>query len=100
MGELVEGYLRADDMEQLYEAAHMGALVFPGKVDIHVDVCNRVLAAVPTVPHRNGIPEVLDADLVDGYVAVVPLALNVYHHLSMCRETPVKGGIAAPAALL
>jgi hypothetical protein len=26
--------------------------------------------------------------------------LNVYHHLSMCRETPVKGGIAAPAALL
>ena len=79
LGKLLEGHFGTENVEQLDETAHMGALVFVGQIHIHVDGGYRVLKAVLFVQDADRISNVLDTDLVDGDSAVIPLVLDVFH---------------------
>ena len=42
-----------------------------------------MLKGFSPVKDRNGIPKILDADLVDGDIAVIRLVLNIFHERLM-----------------
>ena len=79
VGELLQGDLRPDHVQQLHETAHVSPLVLVGQVHVHVDVGHGMLDGVGPVEHGDGVSQVLDPDFVDGDVAVVSLVLDVFH---------------------
>jgi hypothetical protein len=64
-------------VEDLHEAAHVGALVLMGEVDCHRDGGDGVLGAVLAVGDGEGELDAADADAVDGKAAVVEFGLGV-----------------------
>jgi hypothetical protein len=75
----LQGDLGLEQVKHLYKATHMGALVFVGQIDVHIDGCHRVLATFAPVPHGDRIAEVFNPHFIDGNIAVVTLVLNVFH---------------------
>ena len=63
--DLLEADVPAVFAQDLDEAAHVGALVAVGQVDVHVDAGHGVLGAVELVQHHDGVRDVLDPHLVD-----------------------------------
>ncbi len=63
--DLLEADVPAVFAQDLDEAAHVGALVAMGQVDVHVDAGHGVLGAVELVQHHDGVGDVLDPHLVD-----------------------------------
>jgi hypothetical protein len=57
----------------------MRTLVVVGQIYMHIDSGNRVLKSIPAVSHGDGISEIFYTNLIDGYFAIIRLALNVLH---------------------
>jgi hypothetical protein len=72
----VHGYLSLA-VQDLHEPGHVRALEIVGEVHVHVEIRDRVLLAPGAVLDPNGMEDVLDADLVDGYPAGVGVALDI-----------------------
>jgi len=66
-------------IEYLDEATHVGALEVMGQVNIHVDARNRLLLLFVLVHDDDRVADILNADLVDGDVAIVVALLHVRH---------------------
>jgi len=66
-------------VEDLDEAAHVGAPESVGEVYEHGDGADGVLDLVGPVPDGDGITEILNSHPVDGNFPGVELVLNVYH---------------------
>src|SRR5210317_1008670 len=66
-------------IEYLDEATHVGALEVVGQVNIHVDARNRLLLLFVLVHDDDRVADILNADLVDGDVAIVVALLHVRH---------------------
>jgi len=69
-------------MQNFDKAAHVGALVSMGKIDIHVYGGNRMLIAVFAVQNRYGIAQVFYTDFINGNVAEVSFVLYIFHFKS------------------
>ncbi len=77
--DFLERHFRPEEMEHLDKPAHMGSLVFVRQIHVHIDGGHGVLARVSLVQHSDRVPDILDAHLVDGQVAMIPLVLNIFH---------------------
>ena len=66
--------------QYLDEPAQVRALDFGAQVHRHADLGDRVLAAVFPVPHRDGVAEAADADLIDRQLPVIGTALDIFEH--------------------
>jgi hypothetical protein len=83
-------------VEDFDEAAHVGAFIMVGQVDVHVDSGDRMLETVCLVQDNNGIFYILNPNLVDLNHPVVVHVLNINHgycgtvvlRLSGFRRTP------------
>jgi hypothetical protein len=72
-----DGEFGAVGVEDLHEAAHVGAFVLVGEVDRHGDGGDGVLGAKFAVGDGEGELDAADADAVDGEAAVVEFGLGV-----------------------
>ena len=68
-------------MQQFNEPAHMRSPVFMRQADIHVYGCHGGLIALPLIANRDGILQILDANLIYWNIAIVPLILYVLHFI-------------------
>ena len=59
----------------------MGAFIIAGQVYVHVDFRYGLLFSHVFIQNRNGVPNALDAHLVDINIPVVSVILNVFHKL-------------------
>jgi hypothetical protein len=60
----------------------MGPFEMMGQVDVHVDACQDILISIDLVQNRNGIPDILDADLLNLNFPVIVEVLYIDHSLS------------------
>ena len=66
-------------MEHFYKTAHVGPLIVMGQIHIHAYCGYSMLKFVFPVKNRYGVLKILYTDLVDGYVAMIELILNIFH---------------------
>jgi hypothetical protein len=66
-------------VQDLYEPAHVRALVIVGKVHVHVDRGYGVLKAIRLVENGDGIGDVLYTHLVYLNMTAVMTALYIFH---------------------
>src|SRR5580704_19671500 len=69
-------------MQNLDEARHVRALEIVRQVHVHVEVGDRVLLAARPILDLYRMINVLDAHLVDGYLARVGMSLDILHGLN------------------
>ena len=77
----MDGYPAIVLIENLYEAAHVGTFVSSGQIHVHIDLCDGLLLAHVLVTNRDGIPDTLDPYLIDVYVSIIFMVLDVLHGL-------------------
>ena len=66
-------------MEQFDKPAHMGALVVMRQIHVHINGGNCMLKAVASVSNSDWIPQVFNSNFIDWDLAIIRLALNVFH---------------------
>lgn len=65
-------------VEDLHEAAHVGALLVVREGDVHVDSCDGCLVSAVALAEADGVCDVFDADFVDGCASGVASCLDVW----------------------
>ena len=68
--------------QQFDEPAHVGALVLPGQIDIHVNRGHCLLGFFGFVADGDRVSDILDPDLVDVQITKVGFVLYVAHVFS------------------
>ncbi len=74
-------------VEDLDKAAHVGALEVMGQINIHVDPRHRLLLFIALVEDNNRVADILDANLVDGDVAIIAGFLHIGHPAACIGRT-------------
>jgi hypothetical protein len=82
---LLQGNFGAQQVQQLNETAHVGTLVVVGQIHKHVDDGNGMLRSLPSITNGDGIAKIFNPNLIDGNIAVIRLALYVFHDLLNLR---------------
>ena len=67
------------DIQNVDEPRHVGALEIMRQAYVHVEVGDRMLHALGLVGDDDGVPDRLDANLVDGDLAAIGRRLHVGH---------------------
>jgi hypothetical protein len=70
-------------IQNLDKPAHMGALIIPGKIDVHVYLSDGLLRLGRLIKHGYRVSYVLDPNLVYCDVAIILFVLDIFHDVSI-----------------
>ena len=59
----------------------MGPFIITGEINVHVDLGNGLLLSLVSVEDSNGITDPFYANLIDVYISVIFVILDIFHDL-------------------